>query len=331
MTGRNEMTMTNQRFFVLAAMLLYAVSLTAAPRTFVSAASGVDTNPCSRSLPCRSFAAALALTDADGEVIVLDSGGYGAVNVTPSVALISPSGVHGGITLNAAFDGIAVNAGDNANVVLRNLSLTFLGPSTTAGIRAYSVGALYVEGCSILGFKWGVYFDPTTSGARLYVTDSVIRRGYDFMDYGIHVRGIGLNLKAMIDSTQVYDATQAIFIDDSEATIRDSIAVGSVQSGFHAYDSATVVISRSVARGFSYGFFAEQNSTMVLSRCLANMNNLYGVTAWDSNVYVSASTITGNKYQAVSANAGGAVRTRGNNTSQTNANNGGFTIAYSAK
>ena len=70
---------------------------------------------------------------------------------------------------------------------------------------------------------------------------------------------------------------------------------------------------------------------MVLSRCLANMNNLYGVTAWDSNVYVSASTITGNKYQAVSANAGGAVRTRGNNTSQTNANNGGFTIAYSAK
>ena len=48
-------------------------------RTFV-ASTGDDGDPCSLSLPCRSFAAAILQTNAGGEVVVLDSGGYGRID-----------------------------------------------------------------------------------------------------------------------------------------------------------------------------------------------------------------------------------------------------------
>src|SRR5947209_20205984 len=76
-----------------------------AQRTFVSA-NGNDANLCTRTFPCRSFAAAVALTNSDGEVIVLDSGGYGPVTITQAVSLISPEGVYAGITAVSAGKGI---------------------------------------------------------------------------------------------------------------------------------------------------------------------------------------------------------------------------------
>src|SRR5437870_11556491 len=70
-----------------------------AQRTFVSAATGNDANPCTRTAPCRNFAAAIAQTASGGEVVVLDSGGYGTVTINQAVSLIAPSGVYAGITV----------------------------------------------------------------------------------------------------------------------------------------------------------------------------------------------------------------------------------------
>jgi len=52
----------------------------ATQRTFV-ASTGADGNPCSIAQPCRSFNFAIAQTNADGEVMVLDTG---MVTVTDS-------------------------------------------------------------------------------------------------------------------------------------------------------------------------------------------------------------------------------------------------------
>src|SRR6266550_476417 len=60
--------------------------------------TGVDTNPCSVALPCRSFTAALAQTSSGGEVIALDSGGYGPFTITSSVSVMGAPGVYAGIT-----------------------------------------------------------------------------------------------------------------------------------------------------------------------------------------------------------------------------------------
>src|SRR5947209_4265222 len=129
-----------------AAPLCAAVVPPLAQRTFVSAANGSDANLCTRALPCRSFAAALPLTNFDGEVIVLDSGGYGPVTITQPVSIISPEGVYAGITA-ATGNAITVNAGDSAQVVLRNLTLN--SPGAVNGIQAPTVASLYIDGCEI--------------------------------------------------------------------------------------------------------------------------------------------------------------------------------------
>jgi hypothetical protein len=62
------------------AILLCASPLFAAQRTFV-ASYGLDTNPCTHDQPCRAFTAALAVTSAGGEVVALDSAGYGTATI----------------------------------------------------------------------------------------------------------------------------------------------------------------------------------------------------------------------------------------------------------
>src|ERR671934_1739865 len=94
-------------------------------RTFVST-SGSDANPCDRATPCRSFGAAIANTTAGGEVIVLDSGGYGPVTITKAVSIIAPPGIYAGITALSG-DAIDVSAGTSDKVTLRGLTLNGIG------------------------------------------------------------------------------------------------------------------------------------------------------------------------------------------------------------
>src|SRR5262249_48919228 len=58
-------------------------------RTFVSAAIGSDANNCDRPTPCRSFQGAHDKTNPDGEITVLDTGGYGTVAVTKSISIVN--------------------------------------------------------------------------------------------------------------------------------------------------------------------------------------------------------------------------------------------------
>ena len=76
--------------FTLAMTALAAADAAAtAQRTFV-ASTGNDANPCSLAQPCRGFARAFRQAS-PGEVIVLDSAGYGLVTITQSVSLIAPA------------------------------------------------------------------------------------------------------------------------------------------------------------------------------------------------------------------------------------------------
>ena len=82
-----------------------------AQRTFV-ASYGATANTafnCSLSKPCRAFSEAISVTNPGGEVVVLDSAGYGPVTITQSVSIIAPAGVHAGVTVFTG-DGVTVNA-----------------------------------------------------------------------------------------------------------------------------------------------------------------------------------------------------------------------------
>src|SRR5262249_34706657 len=111
---------------VIAVFLLAPALFAQGQRVFVSAVSGSDSNPCTRPLPCRTFGQALIAVSAGGEVVVVDSGGYGPVTVTKAVTIVSPPGIYAGISVMSG-SGITVNAGATDLVTLRGLSINGLG------------------------------------------------------------------------------------------------------------------------------------------------------------------------------------------------------------
>src|SRR5215208_2329332 len=123
---------------VVAAATAWAGPNTAAvtqiQRTFVST-GGSDANPCTRAEPCRNFVAALPNTLGGGEVVALDSGGYGPLTIDKAVSVIGAPGVHAAISVFSG-TGAAVNAGPLDAVVLRNLFLTGLGGTTGIDFQA---------------------------------------------------------------------------------------------------------------------------------------------------------------------------------------------------
>src|SRR5689334_19511287 len=116
-------------------------ALAASQRTFV-ASTGVDTHPCTLAQPCRTFGAALAQTSAHGEIIVIDSAGYGPVTINKSVSIVAPPGIYAGLTVFSG-DGITVNAGASDTVVLRGLTIN--GQGGNEGVVITHAGTVQVE------------------------------------------------------------------------------------------------------------------------------------------------------------------------------------------
>src|SRR5580693_8136016 len=66
-------------------LLCTAPAQAQASRTWVSGV-GDDVNPCSRTAPCKTWAGAISKTAGNGEISVLDPGGFGAVTITKSIS-----------------------------------------------------------------------------------------------------------------------------------------------------------------------------------------------------------------------------------------------------
>src|SRR5947207_1845172 len=140
-------------------------------RSFVSG-TGLDTNACTRSAPCLTFAQALTQTNAGGVINCLDSSSFGTATITQSVT-IDCTGTFAGVLVTSP-NGFLINAGASDVVRLRGLSIEGAGGST--GVFGGHVGALRIEQCKIFGFSQnGVGFLVQSGlGSELYVSDSVI-------------------------------------------------------------------------------------------------------------------------------------------------------------
>ena len=109
-------------------------------------------------------------TVAGGEIIALDSAGYGSVTITQGVSLIAPAGVYAGVT-NGAADGIVVNA-PAANVVLRGLEINGLGTSPGSGILSQAAASLVIDRCTVTNFG-GLGISINAGPAT--ITDTVVK------------------------------------------------------------------------------------------------------------------------------------------------------------
>jgi hypothetical protein len=103
-------------------LALFAGASQAQIRTFVSGL-GDDANPCSRLAPCRTFQVAVNTVTAGGEVVALDSAGYGTFAVfNKTLTVEAPDGVYAGITVPAGgTDGILIGGGASDVVTFKGV------------------------------------------------------------------------------------------------------------------------------------------------------------------------------------------------------------------
>jgi len=290
--------------FAPAAFLFVALLASAAmaqQRTFVSGL-GNDANPCTRTAPCRTFAIALGLTNPGGEVIALDSAGYGTMagvnTIVKSISIIAPPGVYAGISVSSG-DGIDI--GSSGTVVLRGLTINNSGSSGHGILYSGSGGTLHIEDCVVNGFAPsgdGLFF---AGPGKLEVKDSIMRDNF----VGIQITPSSTTASATIDHVRFETNTG---------------------QGLLATDLSKVTVSNSVASGNSTGFGAvafTQSCELTLESCVAS-NNGAGITAQSNaagvaTVRFSNCTITDNSTGLDNLGSPAVILSRSNNTVEGNA------------
>ena len=167
--------------FVLA---LTSAAHAQATRTWVSGV-GDDLNPCSRTAPCKTFAGAISKTAKDGEISVLDPGGFGAVTITKSIYINGTHGAGYGSIINSLVNGIIVNITDPLDVrkAVRLRALDINGVSN--GINGVSILAAnnvwiedsVIDGNTGNGTTTGIGVRVATAAScNLFISDTVIHK-----------------------------------------------------------------------------------------------------------------------------------------------------------
>ncbi len=280
---------TPLRLLAAPALLLFAaLALPGAlhaqlPKIFV-ASFGNDANDGSRGAPKRNFQAAHDAVAADGQIVVLDTAGYGALSITKSVTITVPPGVNGFVSVTGSADAITINA---AGVVLRGLIIEGggQGPAGT-GIYGLNVTNLVVDNCTVRNFRTGV--QSSTGGANLSLNDSLIIGCYD----GVIVSGpAGTLNSASIQHTR--------FELNGRYGVR---ALSNISSG--GVGASIVAMSGCVLRKNGDAALHAENASST-------------TTGSFSSILISDCSITENE-NAYTVTGKGYVYSRGNNTVENN-------------
>jgi hypothetical protein len=294
-----DMTRSQQLCGVALSVLILAFAFTvnaqaqagrSATRVWISAMTGSDTNPCTRNAPCRDLASAVSVVAEDGEVVILDSGGYDAVEITKSVQIVAPEGVHAvidpttGIAVpgdaNGSMTAVLVNA-PNATVILRNLTINRHQTISNA-IRAIAVGTLHVENCVLNGINnlnssdSGISF---AANGRLMVRDTTARNNGTGILVFAPSGGIA---RASIDQSRLDgNQTGVIASSNSRVMVSNTVAANGGNVGFlanaHPSEPSELNCDNCVASNFYAGFSrgSGAGAVMRVARSVATNNN-YG-------------------------------------------------------
>lgn len=330
--------MTNFRFTTTSLLtLVFSLAFTSlasaqSSKTFVSV-EGSDANSCTERNPCRTFARALSLVAAKGEVIAVppnqrtgpdNDGGFQPFTITKSVSIIGFPGAYTGVLATSLANAITITAGAQDVVVIRGLTLNGINGGTA--VRVNSVGALSVENCVINGFNFhGIDF---LSAGKLFVSDTVIRNnGTQGEDSGIKVEPQSGAATASINHCQLVNNYYGITAkNNTTVSVRDSVIAGNANDGITAdVEGDTVSVEVNV------------------DNCQVTGNDNNGISLFTPNVSsgavirVSNSTITDNNGNGLVSildgqpAAGTGLLSRGNNTVEGNGTNGNFDGTFGAK
>lgn len=241
-----------------------------ATRTWISGV-GDDANPCSRTAPCKTLQGTISKTATNGEMNILDPGGFGAVTITKSMTIDAGSFIAG--VLVSGSNGIIINA-PNSVVTLRGLDINGL-TTGLSGIRIINAKAVFIENCTIYGFQKGISDDRTTGGS-LSVSNSVLKN--NSIINALIGGGSTPAIKAVFENSQLKNSSAGIGLwasTGSTVSVINSVISGNFDKGVYAEETAVVDISGGTISLNDTGIQLESGSpTVRISNVTITMNNV---------------------------------------------------------
>src|SRR5262245_10319068 len=213
-----------------------------ATRTWVSG-TGNDANPCSRTQPCLTFAAAISRTNTGGEINCLDPGAFSAVTITKSISIRCVGVTAGIIALGQT--AIIVDTPPGAEVLLEGLDIDGFANGSIAGIDGVIIATatrVTIQNCSIRNFAGNGVNLQGPLGARVVIIDSTILSN-----------NVGLNIAGSGGAANVGILLRTIIDNHPAASVK--VAAGSTvyMSGAKLFGSASNVILNAGATFTSFG------------------------------------------------------------------------------
>ena len=272
-------------------------------RSFVSSA-GSDSNGCTITAPCATFAHAYTLIAANGIIAALDPGKYGPLNI------VGPVTVNGNgwaaITGTAQGNGITVNInGGTGNVILTGLEVDGAGAAYN-GIVFESGASLTISDCILKDFVVngggtgnGILIAPTSNTNFTVVNTIAVNNGNVGILYsptsgtpatiGTIDHVVATNNTGSGMGVEVSGGSAAVSISNSVASNNGSNGiVTSASSG-----TVTVTVDNDEISNNETGLDVT-SGTVVLSRSVINNNSTYGVsnsgtvdTLLDNRIYAN--------------------------------------------
>jgi hypothetical protein len=267
------------RFLAAAALAVgFSTAAHAQTRTWVSGV-GDDLNPCSRTAPCKTFAGAISKTATNGEISVLDPGGFGTLTITKSIT-VNGDGTLAGVLSAGSPQGFLVNITTNLStdkVVIRNVSINGVGTGTR-GVRIIDGQEVILENVTISGMTdSGVEIAQTQSG-NVFLHNVTISKCL----VGVRSQSTVGTVAGAFDSVFIDGVTShgMQFVNNSKFAIRNCLAARTGGSGVRS-EGATVDVSieNTISSGNNFGFEATAGNVRI-----ANCGMYYNNTNLTANV-----------------------------------------------
>ena len=304
---------------IIAAGLAFAAMLLALPaqaqnsRSFVSS-TGSDANNCSLASPCRSFQGAYNMTNAGGEIDVLNTAGYGPLTITHAISIVNDGGT-ASVLIPSSGVGFTINAGVNDAISLRGLTFEGAGVGSD-GIQFNSGASLTVKNCVIRHVANNGIGLLSNVSSNLFVSDTLLA------DNG--AVGVQLSPSGSGTVTAVFNRVEA----NNNAAGDGILIFGGLSSG----GSIIVNVAESIASGNGNGVVVNSASGQTLAKVTlfhsVVANNTSGIEATGTNatLTVAQSAVTGNPSGGWVITGSGTIQTYQDNYFNGNgANTGSLT------
>jgi len=218
-------------FAAFAVLPLRAAAL--APHTYV-ASYGADSNAsanCAPTTPCRTFNTAIGVTTRGGQVIVLDSAGYGPATITQDVSIIAPNGIYAGVTVSSGI-GISISGNGVNYAKIKGLTIENqqVGATGTSGIVVNGAFKVLIVDCVIQGFG---------DSGILVKGNSLVQPSLTVLRTVLRANGYGIQVLPQTSATS--EPSQVTSVDDSSFQ-------ENTHAGIQVNDGASLFVSNTAMR-----------------------------------------------------------------------------------